>query len=74
MVVIWRKRCWRKGSRQSGGNKVLTYNYLINLLKKQTYILEDSTMSKDDFNVLKENIIFRRSQWPSGSDYFYFTM
>ena len=45
-----------KKQRQSGGNKVLTYNYLINLLKKQTYILEDSTMSKDDFNVLKENI------------------
>ena len=45
-----------KKQRQSGGNKVLTYNYLINLLKKQTYILEDSTMSNDDFNVLKENI------------------
>ena len=45
-----------KKQRQSGGNKVLTYNYLINLLKKQTYILEDSTMSNDDLNVLKENI------------------
>ncbi len=46
-----------KKQRQSGGNKVLTYNYVINLLKKQTYILEDSTMSNNDFNVLKENII-----------------
>ena len=46
----------RPTKRKRGGNKVPTYNYLINLLKKQTYILEDSTMSNDDFNVLKENI------------------